>query len=148
MTKLRDQKERYQRDYEHELHQREKDKECWQRTLANRDQETKALRRELAGLRGRLKLLRAEVKARTQQLEGLGHLVCDVCCDRPKYRVTRCGHGFCQACLARWVEEVAQTAAQYVGGAVVVGEVPCPACRRRLRQAEDVWPIYLSAAGE
>ncbi|KAK5077726.1 hypothetical protein LTR70_009494 [Exophiala xenobiotica] len=148
MAKLKELKERYERDYQHELHQREKDKESWRRTFADKDKETKTLKRETANLRAQAKQLRIELKAKTNQLQRMDHLICDVCYDQEKCRVTRCGHGFCASCLSAWFNAAAEEAMLSGGGVSVVGEASCPTCRRKLDQTDDIWPIYLSEAVE
>ncbi|KAK5936740.1 hypothetical protein PMZ80_011003 [Knufia obscura] len=144
MAKLKELKERYEHDYQHELHQREKDKESWRRTFADKDKETKTLKRETANLRAQAKQLRIELKAKTNQLQRMDHLTCDVCYDQEKCRVTRCGHGFCASCLSAWFDAAAEGAMLSGGGVPVVGEASCPTCRRKLDQTDDIWPIYLS----
>jgi len=144
MTKLKELKERYERNYQHELHQREKDKESWRRTFATKDKETKTLKGETANLRAQAKQLRIELKAKTNQLQRMVHLICDACYDQEKCRVTRCGHGFCASCLSAWFNAVAEEAMLSRGGVSVVGEASCPTCRRKLDQTDDIWPIYLT----
>jgi predicted RNase H-like nuclease (RuvC/YqgF family) len=144
IAKLKELKERYERDYQHELYQREKDKVSWQRTFVDKDKETKTLKRETANLRAQVKQLRIELKAKTDQLQRMGHLICDICFDREKCQVTRCGHGFCTSCLSDWFDAAAEEAMLSGEGVSVVGEASCPICRKKLHQTDDIWPTYMS----
>ena len=144
MEKLKEAKERYERDYNHELHYRERDNKSWQLKFAEKDSETKSLKRENAELRAKAKLLRLEVRAKTEQLQRMDHLICDICYDQEKYKVTRCGHGFCADCLSAWFDTSAEDYVLDREGLFVVGEASCPACRKRLDPDYDVWRLYLS----
>ncbi|KAK5083832.1 hypothetical protein LTR05_006338 [Lithohypha guttulata] len=145
-AKLKESKEKHERDYHHELCRREKENESWRRKFTEKCEDMKALKREIADLRGRMKHLRVELKAKTRQLERMDHLICDICYDREKCLVTRCGHGFCASCLPHVFDIAAEEAMldDDGDGVSVVGEANCPTCRERLNQKDDVWPIFLT----
>lgn len=101
----------------------------------------KALKREMANRKGRMKQLGVELKAKTRQLERMGHLICDIC---EKRLVTGCGHGFCTSCLSHMFDTAAEEAMLDVDsdGVSVVREANCPTCWERLNQKDDVCPIF------
>lgn len=141
MAKLKESKVKFERDYQHELYQRTKDKECWQRTFADKDKETKALKREMVTLRKQLKELRIDLRAKSNELTIMSRFICDICNIKQISRLTRCGHVFCKECLDDWFKTAAEESMRSNG--VPTEEATCPMCRQTLDQRDDIWPIHL-----
>lgn len=89
-----------------------------------------------------LATLSAELRALQEQLELVDHLRCEICVDRFKRAVTRCGHGYCNECLETWMHSQsghADPTHQHEARR----KYTCPTCRSSLDANRDVWPIYL-----
>lgn len=86
--------------------------------------------------------LSADLRALQEELELVDHLRCEICVEKFKGAVTRCGHGFCSECLQTWM----QCAREDAGESDQRGDrgrYTCPSCRSSLKANQDVWPIYL-----
>ncbi|KAK5071430.1 hypothetical protein LTR24_010529 [Lithohypha guttulata] len=106
--RLRESRDKYRREYVRELAQRQKDKDSWLQKSAGQSSVIRDLKREKAVLSASNKQLRLELKAIKQRLDRMGHLICDICMEKEKCTVTKCGHGFCSDCLDEVIHYAAE----------------------------------------
>ena len=146
VTKLKEEKEKLELDYRHELEYRAREKTTFFQKFEAQERDMKELKQANNDLRQKAKLLRITLKAKENELSRMVHFFCDICFEQEKSKTTTCGHGFCEACLAKW-QATASRETQLIGNGVSVLTVfSCPSCRQKLNPASDVWPIYLSKA--
>ena len=100
-------------------------------------------------LRRRNRQLAEDLRAVSRKVEQIKHLQCDICMDSFKNIVTRCGHGYCTSCLTTWLRpsDDDNRGDRDLDSMNTPLERCCPMCRKTIKAAEDVWPIYLESDG-
>ena len=129
------------------------DSDCWEDTVASLEgrfsvqcQKVQKQKQQMERLRRRNKQLADDLKTSNKKLEQMQHLRCDVCLEDVKAVVTRCGHGFCKACLATHLGGPPRSGFGLADLALdpsSTSRCPCPMCRKSISPEADVWRIYL-----
>ena len=89
-------------------------------------------------LHRRVRQLEGDLSAAKQELKKANQLICEICFDKIKNKVTKCGHTFCEGCLLLH----ARSQNYIIGDSLTEPDsFRCPGCRCMLR-GEDVKDIY------
>ena len=108
-------------------------------------------KQQMERLRRRGKQLDDDLRTSNKKLEQMQHLRCDVCQEDVKAVVTRCGHGFCKACLHTHFRVTGRSGlelADLTSTPFWMSRCRCPTCRAEICRKTDVWCIYLGAGTE
>lgn len=115
-------------------------KECADRAMRKVQATAKMLhkyRLEIQSLRLQNQNLTGDLEAKTKRL------LCNICVDRSKDVVTKCGHSFCKSCVTTWLRQPDEDAADDLDlDSPPPTKATCPICRKLLDEKDDVWPLF------
>jgi len=124
----------------------------WQRKVTSANKRRDKMKAQLDKAKQDNGKLEAELRAKDARLEQRKHLTCNICLEKDKDRVTKCGHGFCASCIGRYFDIGAREVTTFTWNEDmnrmiesvdrIIKSVPCPICRTVLRP-RHVWKVYL-----